>query len=496
MAQGYVHAQDRFWEMDFRRHVTAGRLSELFGAVVARHGPLHPDARLARVAEQELALLDEPDPADARGLRRRGQRVARRTPRLRPLPRARPAAAHRCRRLPPRAVDARPTRWPGSRRWPGTCARTWRPSSSAVGCCWSTSARARLGGPLPRLRRDHLPDDPAVGRRRRRRRFVPASGDDGRADRVPAFRARPRAPTRRRSRGRAPVPARRPTRRGRRRRSPRRSSRWPPHRSSSATGRAPGIGSNSWAIAPSRSATGGALLANDPHLGPSQPSLWYQVRLRCAPVSDACPYDVAGFSFSGMPGIIIGHNADVAWAFTNLGPDVADLVIERIDGDRVLTAVRSGPHRASARRRSASPAATTSRSPIRTTPNGPLLSDVSDDTRRARRGTGPRPTAPSTRSRCSGPRSTRPHGERRARADDGTRLRDRSAARPRTSRSRARTSSTPTRAGNIAYQAPGRIPVRTGHDGTVPVPGWTGVATGSATSRSTSSPTRSTRPSG
>ncbi len=94
-----------------------------------------------------------------------------------------------------------------------------------------------------------------------------------------------------------------------------------------------GIGSNSWVIGPDRSATGAAILANDPHLGIRMPSIWYQVSLHCEPITTACPLDVTGFSFAGMPGVIIGHNDQIAWGFTNLGPDVMDLYVERINPD-------------------------------------------------------------------------------------------------------------------------------------------------------------------
>jgi penicillin amidase len=95
-----------------------------------------------------------------------------------------------------------------------------------------------------------------------------------------------------------------------------------------------GLGSNSMVVAGERSATGLPLLANDPHLAPAQPSIWYQMALHCRTVSPACPYTVTGYSFSGLPGIVIGHNARIAWGLTNLGPDVADLVLERVAGDR------------------------------------------------------------------------------------------------------------------------------------------------------------------
>ena len=92
-----------------------------------------------------------------------------------------------------------------------------------------------------------------------------------------------------------------------------------------------GIGSNSWVVSGDLTTTGKPLLANDMHLGIQMPSIWYQVALHCAPKSEACPFEVTGFSFAGVPGIVAGHNDRIAWAFTNLGPDVQDLFIEKIN---------------------------------------------------------------------------------------------------------------------------------------------------------------------
>jgi penicillin amidase len=92
-----------------------------------------------------------------------------------------------------------------------------------------------------------------------------------------------------------------------------------------------GIGSNSWAISGSLTATGMPLLANDPHLGIQMPSISYQVGLHCMPKSEQCPYEVTGFSFAGVPGVVIGHNNRIAWGFTNVEPDVMDLYIERVN---------------------------------------------------------------------------------------------------------------------------------------------------------------------
>jgi penicillin amidase len=89
-------------------------------------------------------------------------------------------------------------------------------------------------------------------------------------------------------------------------------------------------GSNNWAVSAARSATGGALIAGDPHLPPSMPGIWYQIGLR---LGDRF---ARGASMPGLIGVYMGQNNDVAWTFTNAMADVQDLYIERIDGDRYL----------------------------------------------------------------------------------------------------------------------------------------------------------------
>lgn len=91
------------------------------------------------------------------------------------------------------------------------------------------------------------------------------------------------------------------------------------------------LGSNSWAISGSRTVSGMPILADDTHLGIQMPSIWYENGLHCSPVSPDCPFNVVGFSFPGVPAIIIGHNDRIGWGVTNLGPDVQDLFIERIN---------------------------------------------------------------------------------------------------------------------------------------------------------------------
>nr|WP_145492530.1 MULTISPECIES: penicillin acylase family protein [Streptomyces] len=91
-----------------------------------------------------------------------------------------------------------------------------------------------------------------------------------------------------------------------------------------------GIGSNSWVVGGRHTISGKPLLANDPHLEASLPGVWYQMGLHCRTVSAKCQYDVTGYTFAGMPGVIIGHNADIAWGMTNSGVDVSDLYLEKV----------------------------------------------------------------------------------------------------------------------------------------------------------------------
>jgi penicillin amidase len=88
-----------------------------------------------------------------------------------------------------------------------------------------------------------------------------------------------------------------------------------------------GVGSNNWVLSGQRTDTGRPLLANDPHLKLSAPALWYFARLK------APGYDVAGATLPGLPGVVLGQNAQVAWGFTNTGPDVQDLYLERIKAE-------------------------------------------------------------------------------------------------------------------------------------------------------------------
>jgi penicillin amidase len=84
-------------------------------------------------------------------------------------------------------------------------------------------------------------------------------------------------------------------------------------------------GSNAWAVAGARTASGKPLLAGDPHLEFSFPSTWYLAHLR------APGLNVAGATLPGAPSVIIGHNERIAWSATNLHADVQDLYVEKLD---------------------------------------------------------------------------------------------------------------------------------------------------------------------
>src|SRR4029453_16121925 len=90
---------------------------------------------------------------------------------------------------------------------------------------------------------------------------------------------------------------------------------------------APGLsGSNTWVVAPSRSATGHALLANDPHLTHRLPTIWYEAHLH------APGLDMIGMTLPGVPFVIIGHSRRVAIGLTNVMLDAADFFVKETEG--------------------------------------------------------------------------------------------------------------------------------------------------------------------
>ena len=349
LAQGFVHAQERFFEMDVRRHATAGRLSELFGEDALESDRVVRTLGWRQVAERELTLLDPRtrDLLDAyaegvngylddRGLSRISLEYAV---------------------LDLSGLDYTPEDWTAVDSIAWLKAMAW----DLKGNLDDEIARARSIG--------------AVGTERASQLFPPYPFDDhppiveqgAVVDGV--FEQDATAPGTR-------LPQRPPL--------------GPEVQEALAgieqvvgtvpalLGSGDGLGSNGWVVSGEHTDTGAPILANDPHLGISLPGIWVQVGLHCREVSQACPLDVAGFSFSGMPGVIIGHNADVAWGFTNLGPDTTDLYVERVLGDRWQHDDRLRPLRVREETIEVRDGDDVTIQ-VRSTAHGPLLSDLTGD---------------------------------------------------------------------------------------------------------------------
>jgi penicillin G amidase len=234
-----------------------------------------------------------------------------------------------------------------------------------------------------------------------------------------------------------------------------------------------GIGSNSWVVGGTRTTTGSPLLANDPHLGIRMPSIWYQVGLHCTPKGPECPFAVTGFSFAGMPGVIIGHNDRIAWGLTNLGPDVMDLYVERVnpadpdqyevDGAWVEMEVRTET------------IAVAGGDPVevrvRATRNGPVVSDVYGrlDELGAAGISLPEPYVVALRWTAldPGPAIIEPVMAMN-RAGNWDEFREALTLFTVPSQNVVYADVD----GNIGYQAPGLVPIRRAGDGRTPVPGW------------------------
>ncbi|AXG79592.1 penicillin acylase family protein [Streptomyces paludis] len=237
-----------------------------------------------------------------------------------------------------------------------------------------------------------------------------------------------------------------------------------------------GIGSNSWVVAGQYTTTDKPLLANDPHLAPQLPSLWYQMGLHCRTVSASCQYDVAGYTFSGMPGVIIGHNQNIAWGFTNLGADVTDLYLEKVSGDTYLYGDKEVKFKT--REETIKVAGGASRKiTVRSTGHGPVVSDRNSELKKVGEKAPVGDVAPD-------------RGDGYAVSLQWTALEPgksmdavfeiNKAADFDQFRKGAEHFEVPSQnliyadtKGNIGYQAPGKIPVRSkGFDGRTPAPGW------------------------
>jgi len=463
-AQGYLHAQDRFWEMDFRRHVTAGRLAELFGESQVETDVYLRTMGWRRVAEAEYKILD---PDTRRWLQAYADGV---NAWLKEHSGVGASLEYGLLKL----------------QNPGYRIAKWEPADSIA---WLKAMAWDLRGNMKQeLNRAELL---ASGLSREQiEELYPAYPSDRHAPIVTTGGVRKgvfdsAAPTSEAVGAPSPPPvdggaggdgifsADRETLRAVKRGLDRIPRLLGPD--------GDGIGSNSWVIAGSRTSTGKPLLANDMHLGPSAPGIWYQMGLHCTEVTPECAFDVSGYTFSGLPGVMVGHNSRIAWGFTNLEPDTVDLYLEKVTGDEYeLDGRKLKLERRTEKIKVAGGKTVTIT--VRSTGHGPLLSDRDDELRDI----GGKPPVAADGSPAAAPESVKPRYGVALRwtALDPGRTADaifavNTATDWKSFREGARLFAAPAQNliyadvdGNIGYQAPGEVPIRETGDGRWPVPGW------------------------
>jgi len=336
LAQGFVQAQDRFFEMDFRRHVTSGRLSELFGESTVATDLYIRTMGWRRVAAREYDLLA---PSTKSYLDAYSEGV---NAYLAGLSATDLSLEYTVLGLT--GLDYEPEKWTPIDSLAWLKAMAW----DLRGNMDEEVERARLSVDRTPEQVDELYPRYPYERHAPiiNRPVAPRPGARSRPAPGPTALAALEAV----QRGVDAIP--------------------------DLMGHGKGVGSNSWVVSGEHTVGGKPLLANDPHLSPSMPGIWYQMGLHCNTVDADCPFDVSGFTFSGVPGVVIGHNRDIAWGMTNLDPDVTDLYLEKVTGKTYLYGGKQMP--LTERDEVIRIAGESSRLiTVRSTRHGPLLSDVS-----------------------------------------------------------------------------------------------------------------------
>jgi penicillin amidase len=443
-AQGFVHAQDRFWEMDFRRHVTGGRLSELFGESQLGTDRFLRTLGWHEVAAQEFEALDDRSrayyEAYAEGVNayladRDGSAVS--------LEYAVLSLQNGDYEIEPwTPVDS--IAWLKAMAWD---LRTNIEDETARALLAQTHTPEQIAELYPAY---PFETNPVI---------VPTLTEVGEDTAVAPLDAETTAARVEWREVGSVVEA----------------------ASMLLGGVGEGVGSNSWVVSGSLTESGLPLLSNDPHLGASLPSVWHQIGLRCRVVTDACRFDVSGFGFSGMPGVIIGHNASIAWGFTNLTTDVTDLYVEKVvgeeywrDGQLVPLDIRTETLKVAG--------GEDEQLEVRSTVHGPIVSGLTGDFT----GIADDPYVGETDAVAKPGRA--PSGED-AISLQWTALQPGTTARAIFALNTARNFTQFREAaalfdvpaqnlvyadvqGNIGYQTPGRLPIRGAGDGSMPQPGW------------------------
>jgi penicillin amidase len=435
-AQGFVQAQDRFFEMDFRRHVTAGRISELLGESTVETDMYIRTMGWRRVATREYDLL-APDTKAYLEAYSDGVNAYLNGKSATDLSLEYTALALT-------GLNYQPEKWTPVDSLAWLKAMAW----DLRGNMTEEIARTRLSVNRTPEQVDELypryPYDKHAP-------IVTTSAGDGPG-------ASPRPPP-----GPVALSALDAVQRG-------------VEAIPDLMGQGGGIGSNSWVVSGDHTVSGKPLLANDPHLSTSIPGIWYQMGLHCRTVDKACPFDVSGFTFAGMPGVVVGHNRDIAWGMTNLDPDVTDLYLEKVTGKTYLYDGRQVP--LAERDEVIRIAGQSSRLiTVRSTRHGPLLSDVSAELSSVGANAEVGADAPKRDNGyavalCWTALAPRPTADAIFMLDAASNWTEFRAAASKFAVPSQNLVYADT-AGNIGYQAPGAIPIRKGNrSGDYPAEGW------------------------
>jgi len=413
VVQGFIHAQDRFWQMEFWRRIGAGRLSEILGPGALDQDRFIRTVGWNRTAQEEAEKLSGPELAAL-------QAYADGVNYYINTQRGKLGLEFTMLGLTGVSFDPEPWTPVNSLSWAKVMAwdlggnRTAELTRANILAVLGTTALSELMPPYPS-------DYPVI---------VSQALNEATLGSVPeaAFNMR-------------------------------------------AFGYGEGLGSNNWVISGSRTESGKPILANDPHLGIQMPSIWYEAGLHCEPVGPECPYNIVGATFAGVPGVIIGHNDHIAWGVTNLGPDVQDLFVEKVNPDnpnqvefrgrwedvqiieeKIFVAGQEEPEIMRAR----------------VTRHGPIINDVLDGIEE-NWSFGWQPLALSWTALEPG--TIVQSVLSLDRASNWEEFRDALRFWDAPSQNFVYADVD----GNIGYQAPGRIPIRAAGNGTLPAPGWSGT---------------------
>jgi penicillin amidase len=434
---GYVHAQDRLWQMEFQRRIGHGRLSEIFGAATIPQDRFLRTVGFGRAAESAWAHL----PADAR------LQVDAYLAGVNAF-----ISTHHGRQLPPEFTllrfEPEPFTGPDVLVWVKMMA--WDLSANYSFELMRHDIAARVG---PGRMADLLPPYPADGLSI----VNPGTGMASIHSLPPAIATTSPAPssstdglsaalTQSLADGNAVV-----------------------RDLLMGGGKTEALGSNNWVVDGSLTASGLPMLANDPHLSAKIPSLWYLAHL------SAGDFDIAGATLPGAPAVAIGRNKFIAWGETNVAADVEDLFVEHLNAAGTAADYRGAQEPIQVIPETiAVKGAPSVHVSVRVTRHGPLISDAINANNAAT--TGPKPAVlepMAFRWTALDPEDMTlvafmKLNEAKSWEEFTTALKDYNA--PSQNFVYADIN------GHIGYYAPGHIPVRASGDGSQPAEGWSGDA--------------------